>query len=129
MDTYHSNHTLQRLREDDYDGELPEDLRSLLRMNRENSKRAAARLKIIENHFQEGFTVHPFVDMEWKVQPHAIAWMGKDGRTNEVNVHLYGFLRSMPSLFDVDHQNKRRKDTLLLDIDSKNRKRKMEVND
>jgi len=102
MDTYHSNHTLQRLREDDYDGELPEDLRSLLRMNRENSRSAAARLKIIKTHFREGFTVHPFIDMESKVLPHAIAWMGKHGRTSEVNEHFYGFLRSMPLLFGVD---------------------------
>mmetsp|Transcript_43834 Transcript_43834/g.78676 ORF Transcript_43834/g.78676 Transcript_43834/m.78676 type:complete len:609 (-) Transcript_43834:41-1867(-) len=120
MDTYHSNHTLQKL------SEVFEDLRSLLLINRGNSKSAAARLKIIKTHFREGFTVHPFIDMESKVLPHAIAWMGKHGRTSEVNEHFYGFLRSMPSLFDVDHQNKKRKDTFVFDVDSKNRKRKME---
>mmetsp|Transcript_27920 Transcript_27920/g.48270 ORF Transcript_27920/g.48270 Transcript_27920/m.48270 type:complete len:612 (-) Transcript_27920:8-1843(-) len=121
MDTYHSNHTLQKL------SEVFEDLRSLLLINRGNSKSAAARLKIIKTHFREGFTVHPFfVDMELKVLPHAIAWMGRGGISHELNGHVYGFLRSMPSLFDVDRKIKKREDALLFDVDSLNRKRKME---
>ena len=103
MDTHCSNHTLQRLTDaDDDDVRLPEDVRSLLQINQENSKRQAARLKIITTHFPEGF-VQPFISMDLNVLPHAIAWMGRyDGAANEVNEHFYGFLRSMPLLFDVE---------------------------
>ena len=53
--TYESNHTLRRLFKDDYDYDiedrlLPEHLKSLLRINQENSK-SEARLKIFNSHF------------------------------------------------------------------------------
>ena len=111
MDTYRSNHTLQRLTDDDDEVRLPEDLNSMLHLNREKGKRQAARLKIIRTHFPGGFVVEPFVGMDLNVLPHAIAWMGRDG-ADEVDEHLYGFLRIMPSLFDVDHSANRMEEDL-----------------
>ena len=121
MDTYQSNHTLQKLGRIEI--RLPEDLRSLLKLNKGNSESRAARLKIIQTHFWEGFTVAPFVDMEQKILPYAIGWMGKDGSSHELNQHFYGFLRSMPSLFDVEYKHKKRAE--MSDIDGKKRKRKI----
>ena len=100
MDTYyHSNHTLQKICDPYFEDRLPGDVRSCLQLNRENRISQTARLKIIETHFREGFIVQPFVDMEWKVLPRAIAWMGRHGRSNELSGHFYEFLRSMSSLF------------------------------
>mmetsp|Transcript_3533 Transcript_3533/g.7806 ORF Transcript_3533/g.7806 Transcript_3533/m.7806 type:complete len:570 (-) Transcript_3533:85-1794(-) len=96
MATHHSNHTLEKVSVND--GRAPKDLRSLLRINRENSESQAARLKIIRHYFREGFTVQRFEDMEWKVLPRAIAWVGKDGSRGELNNHFYGFIRSMSAL-------------------------------
>ena len=101
MDTYDSNHTLQRLSEG-LERLLPEDVRSMLQLNRANTPSQAARLKIIRTHFTEGFVAQPFIDMELNVLPNAIAWMGRDDGAGEVNEHFYGFLRNMPSLFDVE---------------------------
>ena len=62
LSTFHSNHTLEKIfikdekRTDplllsDPDGWLPKEVVSLLRINRDNSKNQAARLKIIHTHF------------------------------------------------------------------------------
>ena len=93
MDTYLSNHTLQKFCVDRF---LPNDLRSLLRLNKENSKSEAARLKIISHHFSGNYNIQPFIDMELKVLPRAIAWMAKD----EINDTMYRFIRITPSLFE-----------------------------
>eukprot|EP00579_Thalassiosira_antarctica_P030532 CAMPEP_0202030048 /NCGR_PEP_ID=MMETSP0905-20130828/64294_1 /ASSEMBLY_ACC=CAM_ASM_000554 /TAXON_ID=420261 /ORGANISM="Thalassiosira antarctica, Strain CCMP982" /LENGTH=476 /DNA_ID=CAMNT_0048593833 /DNA_START=1937 /DNA_END=3367 /DNA_ORIENTATION=+ len=104
MGTFHSNHTLQKL--DEYEGGLPADIRSLLRLNQENSKCQAARLKIIKTHFSgSNIDLQPFIGMELQVMPRAIAWMGRDGSgksTTETNGRslLYQFLRTKPELFE-----------------------------
>jgi hypothetical protein len=60
LSTFHSNHTLEKIfikdeKYNDYDDDpeywLPKDVVSLLRINRDNSKNQAARLKIIHTHF------------------------------------------------------------------------------
>ena len=94
--TFNSNHTLERIFDKGNLDKLlySNDLVCLLRLNRENSKSQAARLKIIKTHFS-GSKVNdqPFnIDrMKLYVRPHAIAWMAKDE-------HLYQFLRAMPWL-------------------------------
>ncbi len=56
-----------------------EDLASLLRQNRENSKREAVCLKIIKIHFSgHDSNMQPFMDMDLSVRPDAIAWMARD---------------------------------------------------
>jgi Ran GTPase-activating protein (RanGAP) involved in mRNA processing and transport len=92
LSTYHSNHTLNML--DGTSTFLPEELSSLLQINKYNNKNQAARLKIIMSHFSgNDIKMEPFAKMAVNVRPHAIEWMAKD-------MHLYRFLRAMPSLLD-----------------------------
>jgi len=107
VSTFRSNHTLQKLcgeMYEDHECLVPEDVASLLRLNRKNSKSQAARLKIIKSHFREGFTVQPFVDTDWNmdraVLPHAIAWMSRSAESGGVDDHFFGFLRSTASWFN-----------------------------
>jgi hypothetical protein len=106
LSTFHSNHTLEKIchgkiqeagRYNEYvDMLLPEDLRSLLQINRNHSTRDAARIKIIMTHFSDSvINVKPFTDMPTNVFPHAFAWMAKDVPGMSV---LYQFIRSMPTL-------------------------------
>jgi hypothetical protein len=114
LSTYHSNHTLEHL-SGKYDGsyddsELPKDLRSHLRINRENSVSEAARLKIIGVHFT-GSNINTliFTAMKLKVLPIAIAWMGRGSRRDELSDVLFAFLRSLPLLCDTRSNSKKRK--------------------
>jgi hypothetical protein len=50
--TYNSNHTLEKLCREDFNSALPANIMSLLRINRESSKIQAARIKIINTHFE-----------------------------------------------------------------------------
>ena len=71
---------------------MPEDLKYLLQLNRDNSKSQAARLKIIKTHFSgREINMQPFTKMGLSVRPHAIAWMARDN-------NLFHFVRAMPSL-------------------------------
>jgi hypothetical protein len=92
ISTYHSNHTLTSV-----GGGMvfvPEELTSLLRINRENCPSQAARLKIIKTHFSgNDIKMKSFAKMAVNVRPHAIEWMAKD-------MHLYELLPAMPSLLD-----------------------------
>jgi hypothetical protein len=68
---------------------------NLLRLNKENSPNEAARLKIINTHFSGSeINMQPFMEINFSVRSHAIAWMAKD-------MHLYRFLRTMPSLLEA----------------------------
>ena len=95
LSTYHSNHTLQKLcpsyqYNDVY---LPEDLRSLLRINRESSASDAARCKITNAHFSGSTTkISIFADMKLNVLPIAIAWFGQDGGSVGISNVLFAFL-------------------------------------
>jgi len=51
LNTFNSNHTLEKICGEYKERSLPNDLSSLLRLNRENSVSEAARLKIIKTHF------------------------------------------------------------------------------
>ena len=80
MATYRSNHTLEIICEDGYEDMFPQDLLSLLRLNRENSMSQAAGLKIIKTHFTgDDIDMQPSIDMELSALPSAIARMGRDG--------------------------------------------------
>ena len=93
LNTYQSNHTQQILHDDDED--LPTDLVSLLKINREHEERQAARIKIIHHHFYHGFISYPFVDMDLNVLPYyALAWMSRDCEGDQVNFPFYRFPRS-----------------------------------
>jgi hypothetical protein len=102
LSTFNSNHSLEEVSFEVYDNEfeqllcdvLPEELTTLLQINKENNKNQAARLKIIKTHFSgNDIKMEPFAKMAVNVRPHAIEWMAKD-------MHLYEFLRAMPSLLE-----------------------------
>ena len=78
MDTFHSNHTLHRLQDENSDG-VPSELNDSLRLNRNGNKKEVVRQKIILSHFQgENINLREFLDMKLNVMPCAIAWVGKD---------------------------------------------------
>jgi hypothetical protein len=96
METYQSNHTLEKLcSQYDVIMKLPKDLTSLLLLNKKKiCDSQAARLKIIMMHFSGSkISMLPFVNMDLIVRPHAIAWMFRD-------LHSYELLRAMPSLLE-----------------------------
>ncbi|KAL7530042.1 hypothetical protein ACHAWF_009581 [Thalassiosira exigua] len=76
MATFSSNHTLQEL---ELPG-VPREVASLLKMNKKSNVKAA-RLKII-NTFSGDFDVRPFVEMDIKVLPRAVAWMARGSTLN-----------------------------------------------
>ena len=70
--------------------QLPSDLRFFLQLNGENTLREAARRKIIKVHFSGEFSMQPFVNLDLKALPRAIAWMAKDEYGRSL---LYQFVR------------------------------------
>jgi hypothetical protein len=94
LNTFNSNHTLEKICRPYKERSLPNNLSSLLQLNRECSVSEAARIKIINTHFS-GYEINmqPFMEMNLNVRPHAIAWMAKD-------MHVYELLRAMPSLLE-----------------------------
>jgi hypothetical protein len=97
MDTYQSNHVLEKLIylwDPWWDPHNSDKLIYLLKVNKENSESQAARLKIIETHFSGPvICMQPFIDMDLSARPHAISWMVRDK-------HGYQLLRAMPSLLE-----------------------------
>jgi hypothetical protein len=95
MDTYQSNHVLEKLFY--VNGPYPnssDELIYLLEINSDNMASKAARLKIIETHFSgPEICMQPFIDMHLSTRPQAIAWMARDKRG-------YKLLRAMPSLLE-----------------------------
>jgi hypothetical protein len=106
LSTYNSNHVVEELCSEDECYMLPTQLRSLLRINKENSPSQAALIKIIKAHFSgSSINTQVFNHMELNVHPIAIAWMG-GSKTNDL---LFAFLRSMPSVCDTTRKVKKRK--------------------
>ena len=99
-DTFHSNHTLHQLLDDENERQVPcKELIDSLRLNRNNNKNEVVRQKILFSHFQgENINLEELLGMESDVMPHAIAWIGKDDMGYSP---LYQLVRAMPSL--VDH--------------------------
>lgn len=95
--TFLSNHTLEYIYYPDQDNELPNHIVSLLRLNRENDRAGAARLKILRHHFSEGASMQLFVDMDMGILPSALAWAGRD---NDGHNLLYQMIKSSVPLFD-----------------------------
>ena len=97
--TFGSNHTLERIwmYSDDWQRvTLPTPLADLLQLNTNGNKLEVARQKILQYHDNED-GIQEFVDMEWQVLPHAMAWIGRD----DVGLSLlYRFVQGMPDLFD-----------------------------
>jgi hypothetical protein len=77
LSTYNSNHTLTALL-NKCTVQLPNELKDLLAINKENSVSQAARLKIIKTHFSgRQINMQPFTDMDVSVRAHVLAWMAE----------------------------------------------------
>ncbi len=105
--TYSSNHRFHSLDgEDDASssiGGVPDEILSLLRMNRfEKNKAEVARKKILKCHFAEGGTNnHEFSRMPLTIMPVAIEWIGR--HKSELSL-MYNVIRELPTLFDVQNE-------------------------
>ena len=74
---------------------MPEDLISLLKVNRENNESHAARL-IMDVHFggSDIMNMQPFIEMDLKVKPVAISWVARDDNCQSRSL-LYRCVRTM----------------------------------
>jgi len=114
MYTYLSNHTLQYLSYKQYDRmNLPDSLVSSLKLNGNKDKVEVARQKILQAHFSDATAkMQEFLDMELKVLPIAIAWIGRPTivhwrGTNVSGLSaMYNLFRRLPGLFDSNAQKK-----------------------
>jgi hypothetical protein len=79
VSTYHSNHTTKKLCSLSDECKLPGEVKTLLRLNKENSKSQAAHIMIIKTHLSGcEINMQPFANMELSIHPHANAWMARD---------------------------------------------------
>lgn len=98
---YHSNHSLEKLcfKLHTVYTFLPEELRFLLRIKRENSISQAASIEIIRIQYSGSvIKTQIFTNLEVTVLPSAISWMGRDGGSNGIGDLVFAFICSMPVL-------------------------------
>jgi hypothetical protein len=102
--TYSSNHTLHTLEKfDDVRAEIPDDLSTLLRLNKNLDKASVRRQKILIYHFHgtvRGAVVKgiPKINgMRRSTLPSAMEWMGRDALGFSV---MYKVVRGIPTLFE-----------------------------
>ena len=93
---YSSNHTLQELNIPHL--AFPEEVVSLLAMNRNEDKSEVARQKILKHHFlAQGNNANVFSRMPEMMMPYAMEWIGR----NRLGLSLmYNVVRDNPTLFD-----------------------------
>lgn len=93
---FSSNHTIHTI--DICSGEegAPEDVISLLEMNKNESNAGSARRKILKYKFsEEKSSMHVFARMPEAVLPCAIGWVGRDRHGYSA---MYNLLRCLPSI-------------------------------
>ncbi|KAL9179470.1 hypothetical protein ACHAXT_008760 [Thalassiosira profunda] len=97
-----SNHTLREV----HCNGVPQNILDLLQINRENSPRVAARLKIVKHCFSDVFAV-PFEGMDLAAMPQALAFVAVNNgeREEQVSWRLFDFLRSMAAMFGTIKQS------------------------
>jgi len=105
LNTFNSNHTLESI-----GFVLREDFSALHRINRNNSIRQAARIKILNSHFSgSDINTQVFTDMKLNILPTAMSWMGHDNGSNVGMNLMFEFLRREPSICDTKSKRKKRK--------------------
>jgi hypothetical protein len=102
--TYSSNHTLYTLEKfDDVRAEIPDNLSSLLHLNKNQDKASVRRQKILIHHFHgtvRGAVVKgiPKINgMSRSTLPSALEWIGRDALGFSV---MYKVVRGIPALFE-----------------------------
>jgi len=116
LETYNSNHTICKLGFDHDEMNLPDNLTSLLELNKNKDKAEVARQKILQTQFstEDGDTskMQVLLDMELKMLPSAIAWIGRplpigwEGAQVSGLSTMYNLTRRLPDLFDSSPQKK-----------------------
>jgi len=116
MDTYTSNHTLKEIG-DYYSEEIGDKLYPYLELNENEDKAEVARQKILQSHFSTdddmATNIQEFLDMELKMIPTAISWIGRPTRHDwkGMNVSglstMYNLTRRLPDLSDSSSQKKK----------------------
>ena len=117
IDTYNSHHILKALANDYNNDEmnLPDNLVSLLELNRNKDKVEVARQKILQTHFSGTTNFQEFLDMELEIMPTAISWIGRlvpqDWKGTNISglSLLYNIMQRVPDLFDSSAQKKMKK--------------------
>jgi len=105
LNTFNSNHTLESI-----GFVLREDFSALHRINRNNSIRQAARIKILNSHFSgSDINTQVFTDMKLNILPTAMSWMGHDNGSNGGRNLMFEFLRRVPLICDTKSVSKKRK--------------------
>ena len=97
----HSNHNLREISFDDCDTRnFPDSVNKLLQMNRSGTASEVARQKVIRfyNGINMESLVHDQPEMQTKLVPSVMSWLGKDPSTHTT---LYHFVRNQASLFDI----------------------------
>merc|ERR1711982_213399 len=131
MATYNSNHTLCNVGYWSAEVDGMEDLCRNLILNDKSNKKDVARQKIIYTHFNNNTKLHHFCHLDLSLLPHAIAWVGKEYGSLDVNEEIdmedelnksclhYRLIRSLPVLFDLKSSVKinKRKRTSSLDYE------------
>jgi hypothetical protein len=93
---FSSNHTIHTIDICSEEEGVPEDLISLLEMNKNDTNAGSARLKILKYKFsEEKSSMHIFARMPEAVLPCAIGWVGKDRHGYSA---MYNLLRCLPSV-------------------------------
>jgi hypothetical protein len=102
--TYSSNHTLHTLEKfDDVRAEIPDDLSTLLRWNKNQDKSSVRRQKILIHHFHESVRgtvvkgIPKINGMRRSTLPSALEWMGRDALGFSL---MYKVVRGIPTLFE-----------------------------
>jgi len=107
--TYLSNHTLNTvITHSGDDNDLPEDLRTMLKLNDSSDCKAEiAREKILRCQMSTFDGINDeFVDMDLSVMPSAMSWIGWDDKGHSA---LYQLFRNLPGLFERNETVAKRK--------------------
>lgn len=104
--TFSSNHTLRSLFQYHSPVIVPEELTSLLELNEITNKAEVARQKVLQTHFSDSnSTMQVFAEMNLKVLPASISWMGTDECGHSL---MYKLFRSMAFLVNTEENKKYR---------------------
>jgi hypothetical protein len=97
--TYSSNHHFHTLELSYRDEEgIPDDILSLMQMNKNEIKSEIAHQKILKHHFLGGDAVRVVTSMPEMLLPFVVGWIG---RSKHGYSAMHNLVRGMPTLFDV----------------------------
>jgi len=104
--TYSSNHTLTALAGNEKEQHIPNELLSLLQLNKGanqshiKKKSYVIRQKILQTHLASDFDIEPFTEegMIFYMIPQVLAWVGRDEEDVQSHSAMFSLLKEMPTL-------------------------------